>query len=115
MQGRSLLPLTRPGRSDREEEVFIQISESMVARALRTRRWKYCVYAPDRHGWNDPASDRYVEYQMYDLFSDPAEQVNLAGRGDYAAVAEKLRGRLAARIAQAGEGQVVIEPARYPA
>ena len=32
------------------DDVFIQISEAQVGRALRTKRWKYGVDAPDKQG-----------------------------------------------------------------
>lgn len=90
-------------------EAFIQISESMVGWALRTERWKYCVVAPDKHGGRDPASERYVEWQLYDLYADPFELVNLAGRREYREVAAKLRERLKARMVEAGEPEPQIE------
>ena len=54
MQGRSILPLLRGQAVDWPEEVFIQISESQVGRAVRTRRWKYGVDAPDKNGGATP-------------------------------------------------------------
>jgi arylsulfatase A-like enzyme len=54
MQGRSILPLLKGEREGWPEEVFIQISESQVGRAVRTQRWKYNVAAPDADGRRDP-------------------------------------------------------------
>ena len=101
MQGRSILEMVKqdlPG-----EDVFIQISESHVARALRTRRWKYEVEAPGADGWNQMASPRYVESLLYDLDADPHELTNLVGSPGHAAVRAELRQRLLERIAAAGE------------
>ena len=53
MQGRSFLRLARGDRAGWPEEVFVQISEAQVGRAVRTERWKYSVSAPDRDAWND--------------------------------------------------------------
>src|SRR5205814_2291086 len=61
MQGRSVLPLTRGDRSGWPEEVFIQISEAEVGRAVRTQRWKYGVVAPGSVPVRDPGADRYAE------------------------------------------------------
>src|SRR5262249_7096123 len=48
MQGRSAMPLVESGElQGRPDEVFIQISESMTARALRTPQWTYVVAVPD--------------------------------------------------------------------
>jgi choline-sulfatase len=107
MHGRSLLRRSDP----RPQEVFVQISESQVGRAIRTRRWKYAVTAPDADGWDDAAAGEYVEDLLYDLEADPHELDNLVGRPEHAAVAAELRGRLLIRIAQAGEAMPVIRPA----
>jgi arylsulfatase A-like enzyme len=114
VQGRSYLPLLDRQTSDWRNEVFIQISESMVGRALRTDRWKYAVAAPKPAApARTSSSDRYVEYQMYDLFADPHELVNLAGRREYRPEAARLREQLRARMAEAGEAQPDIDEAPY--
>jgi len=114
VQGKSYLPLLDRQTSDWRNEVFIQISESMVGRALRTDRWKYAVASPTPGPpARTPSSDRYVEYQMYDLFADPHELVNLAGRREYRREAAQLRERLRARIAEAGEAPPEIDEAPY--
>ncbi len=101
--GRSLMPLARGERIDWRQDVFVQISESQVGRAVRTRRWKYGVDAPDRDGWNDIDSPTYVEQYLYDLEADPHEQVNLVGRPDYRQVADQLAELLVARMVAVGE------------
>ena len=50
---------------------------------------------------------------MYDLFADPHEVVNLAGRREYRREALHLRERLRARMAEAGEAQPDIDQAPY--
>jgi arylsulfatase A-like enzyme len=111
MQGRSILPLLRDRRSPWPDDVLVQISESEVGRALRTGRWKYGVVAPDKNGWNDSASDRFVESHLYDLHADPYELSNLAGFESHRAVADRLRQRLIHRMILAGESAPVIDPA----
>jgi len=66
MQGRSLRPLVERETEGWSNEVFAQISESLVGRAIRTPRWKYCVYAPDKDGGSEWHSDRYLERHLYD-------------------------------------------------
>ncbi len=109
MQGRSIMPLLRRQPVNWRDEVFIQISESQVGRALRTRRWKYSVIAHDKDGGTDPNSDHYIEDCLYDLVSDPYELCNLAGFHSHRHVAERLRARLIHRMVEAGEAAPIIE------
>ena len=111
MQGRSILPLLRRETEGWPEEVFIQISEAQVGRAVRTHRWKYSVVAPDKKGNQDPASDHYVEEFLYDLEVDPYELANLIELQAYRGVAAVMRERLLRRMVEAGEARPTIEPA----
>lgn len=111
MQGRSILPLLRGEDLDWSQEVFVQISESQVGRAIRSKRWKYAVTAPEKNGWDDPGSDSYVESELYDLLADPEELRNLAGQETHRALCDVLRSRLIKRMILAGEDEPVIEPA----
>ncbi len=113
MQGHSACRLLDRRVGDWRNEVFIMISESMVGRALRTERWTYAVVAPDAKPGADTSSDHYREYQMYDLFADPHQLVNLAGRREYRKIAAQLRERLKARMAEAGDRVAEIEEARF--
>ena len=117
MQGRSILPLLRrdpAATAAWPADVFVQISESQVGRAVRTRRWKYGVHAPDRNGGRDPDASRYVEEYLYDLEADPYELTNLLGLESHAAVTAVLRERLLRRMAEAGEArpEIVAAPQR---
>jgi arylsulfatase A-like enzyme len=111
MQGRSILPLLKHTETDWPEEIFVQISESEVGRAVRTKRWKYGVTAPDKDPWIDSASDCYEEQYLYDLYADPYELTNLVGYASHKEVALVLQNRLIARMVQAGEDAPVIIPA----
>lgn len=115
MQGRSLLPVLRGQAADWPEEVFVQISETEVGRAVRTRQWKYGVTAPDKKGWQDSASERYVEAFLYDLESDPYEFNNLIRSKKHREIADQLKQRLICRMKEAGEAEPVIEAAPAPA
>jgi arylsulfatase A-like enzyme len=103
MQGRSLMPLVRGSDPRWPDDVFIQISVSQVGRAIRTKRWKYGVTAPDKDGRTDIGSSAYVEEYLYDLQADPYELNNLCSREEYRQVAEELQDRLLRRMVQAGE------------
>lgn len=115
-EGRSILPLVRHEAVDWPEEVFVQISESQVGRAVRTHRWKYSVTAPGLDGGAVPAAERYVEDYLYDLQADPYELVNLIDHEAYSEVKDVMRARLLRRMRQAGEDEPVIEqaPLRQP-
>lgn len=110
MQGHSLLPLVRGNHSDWQQEVFAQISESQVARCIRTKRWKYTVTALDKDAWRDSGSDRYTETHLYDLLADPYELCNLVGSAAHQEVRDALRARLVGRMQAAREVPPVIIP-----
>jgi arylsulfatase A-like enzyme len=112
MQGRSILPLLRGGEdADWPGDVLVQISESVVGRALRTRRWKYGVTAPDADPQRDAGATTYDETHLYDLETDPHELRNLAGSAAHRVLADRLRDRLVARMVAAGEAAPRITPA----
>jgi len=114
MKGRSLMPLVRDpkARSAWDNTQFIQISQSMVGRALRTREWTYCVADPSLNGNTDESSQHYSEYCLYNNYADPAQLVNLAGHVPDKAAAATLRKELLARMIQAGEAAPTISAAR---
>ncbi len=111
MGGRPLQQVLDGAPEDWPQEVFLQISESQVGRAIRTNRWKYSVYAPDKSGSRDPASDCYVEQFLYDLDADPHERNNLVADPAYAEVRAQLAQTLKRRMAEAGEPVPTISPA----
>lgn len=117
MKGRSALPLltSQKARDEWDDVAYIQISDSMVGRALRTREWCYCVADRSKIGNEVPASMRYEEYQLYNLFDDPNQQINLAGRKEYRAQADVLRRLLLKKMVEAGEPEAEIVSAHlYP-
>jgi arylsulfatase A-like enzyme len=114
-KGRSLLPLVASpdAREGWADEQYVQISESMTGRSVRTRDWTYCV--ADLSGdTTKPAAASYHEYQMYDQRNDPAELVNLAGRADYRKQADALREVLLKHMAAAGETADIVPAKLYP-
>jgi len=111
MRGHSILPLVKGERCGWPEEIFVQISESQVGRAVRTHRWKYSVVAPDKDGLKDAASDEYVEEFLYDLQADPYELTNLVGLESHLEVSAVMRERLIRRMVEAGEAKPTIAQA----
>ncbi|WP_260702919.1 sulfatase-like hydrolase/transferase [Edaphobacter flagellatus] len=116
VKGKSFMPLmTKPeARSAWPNRELVQISESMTARALRTKDWTYCVL--DVEGRREQEfAQKYVEYQMYSQAADPFEQVNLAGRKEFRAQAAELREELKQMMQAAGEPPAEIVPVtHYP-
>lgn len=110
MRGRPLQELVEGKTADWHEEVFIQISESQVGRAIRTRKWKYSVRSYDKHGWKDSYSNSYIEDFLYDLESDPYELNNLVDHPDYKNVRIELAEILKERMKEAGEKVPEIQP-----
>jgi len=110
MRGRPLQGLLDDSAKNWPQEVFVQISESIVGRAIRTKKWKYSVVAPPTPGPQPPGSDVYYEHYLYDLENDPHERQNLVNDPAYAKVREELAGTLIRRMMEAGEQKPTIEP-----
>jgi len=92
--GKSIIPLLSLNNEDWKKEIFIQISESQVARAIRTKRWKLCIEDAQADPWNDSYSSTYQETNFYDLDSDPYELNNLIGINEFQPVIEDLKNKL---------------------
>ncbi len=112
-QGKSLLPIVKRQSTEWPQEAFIQISESVCGRAVRTARWKYAVEDRDTKA-TEPFGSRYVETHLYDLASDPYELCNLAGIEAYATVRQEMKERLRRRMAEAGEPVAELVDAEVP-
>ena len=120
MQGRSFRPLAEKKTDNWTNEVYFQMSEFMTARGLRTPQYTYAAAAPKTDGWKAvPKADEYQEYLAYDLFADPFQHVNLAGRKNvaggkpYKQILEKLRAQLTACMEKNGE-QAKITDCPFP-
>ncbi len=109
MQGRSIMPwIRREITTPSHKDIFIQISESQVGRAIRTDRWKYSVEAFDKSPSRDPGSMEYTETFLYDLEHDPYELHNLIESEAHRKVCEILAEKLKKCMAEAGEAVPVI-------
>lgn len=92
------------------QEIFLQISEDHVGRAIRTREWKYSIRGMNADGWKDSGSKQYIEDYLYDLQKDPHEKNNLVSDPGYKSIRKQLADRLIQRMLQAGEKEPVILP-----
>jgi len=109
MQGRNLLDLLAgvPWR----EEAYVQISESFVGRALRTTRYTYCVWAPEKSPSRDMFAEVYTERFLFDNETDPDQKHNRIADPALAGLRRQLASRLQARAQEAGEPGFSIRPA----
>ena len=96
------------------QEVFVQISESCIGRALRTPEWTYCVEAPLQSPEDVvlPDAPLYVEKYLYHLPEDPCQRHNLANDPAYAGIREELRQKLAGYLLREEGKQPEILPAQ---
>jgi arylsulfatase A-like enzyme len=116
MQGKSALPLTKGTVRDWRNEVFVQMSEFWIGRAIRTENWTYAVAAPRGNTPFKPerSAPRYVPFQLYDLRADPNQLVNLVGRKETKQVEDDLRQRLLARMKEVGDAPAEIAECAFP-
>jgi arylsulfatase A-like enzyme len=115
MQGKSLVPLLSSGEARRtwDQTAYIEISESYCGRALRTPEWTYCACDPAVRPNEDERGSKYIDFMLYQNGADPFQKVNLIGRREYKAVAERFRKELKRRMAAAGEPNADIVEQRY--
>jgi arylsulfatase A-like enzyme len=85
MQGRSVMPLVRGESPEWRTSFFYEhvFEHPLIPKTegVRTESWKYIRYVDE-----EPAIE-----ELYDLRNDPQELENLAGRGEWRPVLEKLR------------------------
>ncbi len=91
------------------DHVFIQISESQVGRAVRTKRYKYSVRALGS-GNVLHSSPIYFEDFLYDLEKDPIEKNNLVKDPEYKQVRKELKQVLIKQMTEVGEKKPIILP-----
>ena len=108
MQGRNLKVAADGGEWD--DVAFMQISESHVGRAIRTKKWTYEVGAVGKDGWTVGQADEYMEVFLYDNEADPHQKNNLVGDEAYADIRAQLKAILLDCMEQAGEKRPVIMP-----
>ncbi len=116
MQGKSTLPLVSGPSRDWNNEVFVQMSEFWVARALRNEEWTLVAAGPRHDGSFEPerSAPRYVSFQLYNNKADPHQLVNLAGRRETKEVEAHLRQRLQSRMSEIGDASAELAPCAFP-
>ena len=102
--------LEQEEKGTRRENVFIQISESQVGRAIRTEKYKYSVRALG-NGFTKKDSKIYYEDYLYDLENDPYEKMNLANDKNFKEIRKNLAKQLSDEMEKAWELKPKIRPA----
>ncbi|MBD2847794.1 sulfatase [Paenibacillus sp. IB182496] len=122
LQGVSLLPLLTGEAGQVREEVCAEVTYHAAyepMRCIRTPRYKYIRLYEDHgrhvaaniddglsksfmmeHGFLDETREQEM---LFDLYLDPVERVNLAGRPSYAAIQQELQTRLTDWMKQTGD------------
>lgn len=100
MIGEDLLTVV-DGSTNRNNDVFAQISESRVGRIIRTEKYTYGVYAPGKNGGVYSESNEYKDDYLYDLDKDPDQKINLINDSAYLEIKKMLRVKLVERISEA--------------
>jgi arylsulfatase A-like enzyme len=115
MQGKSIRPLAHDpaARKGWDTIAYIQISQSIVGRAIRTPEWMYCAFDPSIPRGQAEYSTQYTDFALYSLAADPYQRLNLVGRPEYKDIADLLREELKRRIIANGEAVPTITPISY--
>lgn len=108
MIGEDLYDVVSQKNPDRKNQIFAQISESRVGRCIRTDKFMYSVYAPDKNGGEHAGSDLYQDDFLYDLDKDPYELTNLVQDPNYREIKQQLREQLCDLMEQAKENRPKI-------
>jgi uncharacterized sulfatase len=103
MIGIPLQDLVNGEKEDWRSEIFIQISESQIGRAIRSEEWKYSIKAPGLTGFSEMSSEIYEEDFLYNLNEDPYEQNNLISNSKYNSIKTQLAKKLKLQMKKAGE------------
>ena len=93
--------------------IFMQISESQCARAIRTKDYKYSVRATTSGGFVVHDSKIYFEDYLYDLKKDPNEKHNLIKDIKYKKVRAEMRKILIKQMTEICEKKPIILPALF--
>lgn len=104
---------TQIGNNNKRSHVFMQISESQCARAIRTEKYKYSVRSAAIEGFTTYKASVYFEDYLYDLEKDPNEKVNLVTKREYKAARAELRKLLIKQMTEIGEKKPMILPVLF--
>ncbi len=102
----NILPINSKDVPERDC-VFIQISESQIGRAVRTKKWKYSARAVGS-GNAGHSAVHYFDDFLYDLKNDPNEKCNLVNNKKYKKTISEMRALLSREMVNAGEKKPIF-------
>ena len=102
----NVLPVNKTDVPERDC-IFVQISESHIGRAVRTKGWKYSAKAMGS-GWHKPRAVHYFDDYLYDLKNDPHEKNNLVNNENYTKILKQMRTLLSREMVNSGEKKPVF-------
>ncbi len=88
LQGTSFAPLLdEPGKTWKKAAFSQYLRGGVMGRSIRTERWRFTRWANERTG-------KIAGLELYDQQNDPANDVNLAGREEFAELVGELSRKL---------------------
>ena len=115
MKGRALKPMLDNPKARREwpNTAYVQLSQAICGRAIRTAEWTYACYDPTVPKGEAAFSKTYTDFALYSNAGDPYQQLNLVGRPEYKAIAKQLRDQLREMIVANNEPAPTITPTEF--
>ncbi len=102
----NILPTLKEDATERDC-VFVQISESQIGRAIRTKKWKYSARAAG-FGMMQHSASVYFDDFLYDLENDPCEKTNLVNNKNYRQIIREMRALLSQEMVKVGEKKPIF-------
>ncbi|HZK21682.1 MAG TPA: sulfatase-like hydrolase/transferase [Oscillospiraceae bacterium] len=98
-------------REKERDFAFVQVSESQIGRAVRTKRYLYSIRAKG-NGFTRHSATVYYEDYLYDMEKDPYQKENLIKSPDYEQERTVLKEMLIKEMVRAEEKKPIIKPAK---
>lgn len=98
-------------RENQRDFAFIQVSESQIGRAVRTKKYLYAIRARG-NGYIRHSANVYYEDYLYDMEKDPHQKKNLIKSPEYQRERMTLKEMLINEMERANEKKPIIKPAK---